>query len=69
MAVCSKPDPGRFTAVRYILNQHRAGRAQILFLDIAWHMAAGLLMQVNSLPSVSSKFHIPQDIINQCKAH
>ncbi|KIP03947.1 ferroxidase/laccase group [Phlebiopsis gigantea 11061_1 CR5-6] len=40
-----------------------------LHCHIAWHMAAGLLMQVNSLPSVSSKFHIPSDIVNQCKSY
>ncbi|EKM52908.1 uncharacterized protein PHACADRAFT_100639 [Phanerochaete carnosa HHB-10118-sp] len=35
---------------------------------IAWHMAAGLLMQVNSLPSKSSQFDIPQAILDQCSA-
>ncbi|EKM52894.1 uncharacterized protein PHACADRAFT_149824 [Phanerochaete carnosa HHB-10118-sp] len=33
---------------------------------IAWHMAAGLLMQFNSLPSKSAEFDIPQDILRQC---
>ncbi|GJE96139.1 multicopper oxidase [Phanerochaete sordida] len=33
---------------------------------IQWHMAAGLLMQINSLPSKSAKFNIPQDILAQC---
>ncbi|EKM52883.1 uncharacterized protein PHACADRAFT_261553 [Phanerochaete carnosa HHB-10118-sp] len=34
---------------------------------IAWHMAVGLLMQINSLPSVSAKFDIPQTILDQCR--
>lgn len=33
---------------------------------IAWHMAAGLLMQVSSLPSKAAQLDIPQDIISQC---
>ncbi|KAF8525922.1 multicopper oxidase 2A [Hysterangium stoloniferum] len=35
---------------------------------LVWHMAAGLLMQINSLPSKSAQFDIPQDIISQCAA-
>ncbi|KZS96979.1 extracellular multicopper oxidase [Sistotremastrum niveocremeum HHB9708] len=35
---------------------------------LSWHMAAGLLMQFNSLPSVSSQFDIPQAILSQCGA-
>lgn len=34
---------------------------------IAWHMAAGLLMQINSLPSKTAEFDIPHDVISQCK--
>ncbi|EKM52837.1 uncharacterized protein PHACADRAFT_149761 [Phanerochaete carnosa HHB-10118-sp] len=34
---------------------------------IAWHMAIGLLMQINSLPSKAAKFDIPQTIIDQCR--
>ncbi|KAI0261865.1 multicopper oxidase 2A [Gloeopeniophorella convolvens] len=33
---------------------------------IAWHMAAGLLMQFNTQPSVLAKLDVPQDIVNQC---
>jgi len=33
---------------------------------LAWHMAAGLLMQFNSLPSKAAQLDVPQDIINQC---
>ncbi|CAL1697520.1 unnamed protein product [Somion occarium] len=35
---------------------------------IAWHMAAGLLMQINSLPSVAANLTIPQPIIHQCSS-
>ncbi|EKM52892.1 uncharacterized protein PHACADRAFT_261563 [Phanerochaete carnosa HHB-10118-sp] len=38
-----------------------------LHCHIAWHMAVGLLMQINSLPSVSAKFDIPQTILDQCR--
>jgi hypothetical protein len=33
---------------------------------LAWHMAAGLLMQFNSLPTIAAQLDVPQDIINQC---
>ncbi|KAL1948428.1 hypothetical protein VTO73DRAFT_12503 [Trametes versicolor] len=33
---------------------------------IQWHMAAGLLFQVNVLPSESAKFAIPQYMLDQC---
>jgi len=33
---------------------------------LSWHMAAGLLMQFNSLPSISAQFDIPANIVNQC---
>ncbi|KAH8994229.1 multicopper oxidase 2A [Lactarius akahatsu] len=33
---------------------------------LAWHMAAGLLMQFNSLPSALAKLDVPQDIVAQC---
>lgn len=33
---------------------------------LAWHMAAGLLMQISSLPSKAAQLDIPQDIIDQC---
>ncbi len=33
---------------------------------LAWHMAAGLLMQFNSLPSALAKLDVPQDIVTQC---
>ncbi|KAH9980737.1 multicopper oxidase-domain-containing protein [Russula compacta] len=33
---------------------------------IAWHMAAGLLMQINSQPSALSKLTVPQDVVTQC---
>ncbi|KAI0294020.1 Cupredoxin [Multifurca ochricompacta] len=33
---------------------------------IAWHMAAGLLMQFSSQPSVLAKLDVPQDIVSQC---
>ncbi|KAJ8482097.1 hypothetical protein ONZ51_g5584 [Trametes cubensis] len=33
---------------------------------IQWHMAAGLLFQVNVLPSESAKFDIPQYMLDQC---
>ncbi|GJE96135.1 multicopper oxidase [Phanerochaete sordida] len=35
---------------------------------IAWHMEAGLLMQINSLPSKSSQFDIPSDIVSFCSS-
>jgi len=35
---------------------------------ISWHMAAGLLMQINSLPSKSAQLDVPQDIISNCAA-
>jgi len=35
---------------------------------LAWHMAAGLLMQVNSLPTKAAQLDIPQAIVNQCAA-
>ena len=31
-------------------------------------MAAGLLMQINSLPSKTAQFDIPQQIMDQCHA-
>ncbi|KAI0752747.1 multicopper oxidase [Daedaleopsis nitida] len=34
---------------------------------IQWHMAAGLLFQLNILPSESAKFNIPQYMLDQCK--
>ncbi|TFK81611.1 multicopper oxidase [Polyporus arcularius HHB13444] len=34
---------------------------------IQWHMAAGLLFQLNMLPSESSKFNIPQYMVDQCQ--
>ncbi|KAI0672283.1 multicopper oxidase-domain-containing protein [Trametes maxima] len=33
---------------------------------IQWHMAAGLLFQLNVLPSESAKFAIPQYMLDQC---
>ncbi|KAI0356871.1 hypothetical protein OH77DRAFT_1399973 [Trametes cingulata] len=33
---------------------------------IQWHMAAGLLFQVNALPSESAMFDIPQYMLDQC---
>ena len=33
---------------------------------IAWHMAAGLLMQFSSLPSTLAGLDVPQDIAAQC---
>ncbi|KAI9439400.1 multicopper oxidase 2A [Lactarius psammicola] len=33
---------------------------------LAWHMAAGLLMQFNTLPSTLAKLDVPQDIVTQC---
>jgi len=33
---------------------------------LAWHMAAGLLMQVSSQPSTLSKLTVPRDIVAQC---
>ncbi|THH31935.1 hypothetical protein EUX98_g2246 [Antrodiella citrinella] len=33
---------------------------------IAWHMAAGLLTQINSLPSKAAQLDLPQAIIDQC---
>ncbi|KAI0649905.1 multicopper oxidase-domain-containing protein [Trametes meyenii] len=33
---------------------------------IQWHMAAGLLFQMNVLPSESAKFAIPQYMLDQC---
>ncbi|TBU24763.1 multicopper oxidase [Dichomitus squalens] len=35
---------------------------------IQWHMSAGLLFQLNVLPSESAKFDIPQYMIDQCKS-
>ena len=37
-------------------------------VDIAWHMEAGLLMQINSLPSVAAKLDFPSDVLRQCNA-
>ncbi|GJE96110.1 multicopper oxidase [Phanerochaete sordida] len=34
---------------------------------LAWHMAAGMLMQVNSLPSRTAALDIPQAIVDQCQ--
>lgn len=39
-----------------------------MHIDIVWHMEAGLLMQINSLPSVAAKLNVPQEIIKQCGA-
>ena len=36
---------------------------------LVWHMAAGLLMQINSLPSKAAQLDMPQAIIDQCKAN
>ncbi|KAI0338648.1 multicopper oxidase 2A [Trametopsis cervina] len=36
---------------------------------LAWHMAAGLLMQINSLPSTAARLDFPQAIIDQCKVN
>ena len=33
---------------------------------LAWHMAAGLLMQFSSLPSKLAELDVPQDIVAQC---
>ncbi|KAI0092237.1 multicopper oxidase 2A [Irpex rosettiformis] len=35
---------------------------------LVWHMAAGLLMQINSLPTKAGQLDIPQVIIDQCNA-
>ncbi|KAA1477561.1 multicopper oxidase 2A [Dentipellis sp. KUC8613] len=35
---------------------------------LAWHMAAGLLMQFNTLPSKSALFDVPAVIVSQCAA-
>ena len=35
---------------------------------LAWHMAAGLLMQFSSLPSTLAALDVPQDIVTQCAA-
>ena len=37
------------------------------FEDIAWHMAAGLLMQINSLPTQAAQLDIPNAILEQCR--
>ncbi|EKM52914.1 uncharacterized protein PHACADRAFT_261609 [Phanerochaete carnosa HHB-10118-sp] len=33
---------------------------------LAWHMGAGMLMQVNSLPTRAAQLDIPQAIVDQC---
>ena len=38
----------------------------IALSDIVWHMAAGLLMQINSLPSKAAQLPIPQTMIDMC---
>ena len=35
-------------------------------VDLAWHMAAGMLMQINSLPSKAAQLDIPRAIVEQC---
>nr|AAS21670.1 multicopper oxidase 4B [Phanerodontia chrysosporium] len=39
-----------------------------LHCHIAWHMAAGLMMQISSLPSKAAQLDIPRDIVRQCSA-
>lgn len=35
--------------------------------DNAWHMAVGMLLQLNNLPSKAAQLQIPSAIIDQCK--
>lgn len=35
--------------------------------DNAWHMAVGMLLQLNNLPSKALRMKIPQAILDQCK--
>ena len=37
-------------------------------VDNAWHMAVGMLLQLNNLPSKALQMTIPQAILDQCKA-
>src|SRR6267142_2809035 len=57
--------------LRDVLNSHtclRLTKAGVwaFHCHLAWHMAAGLLMQISSQPSVLSKMMVPQDIVTQC---
>jgi hypothetical protein len=36
---------------------------------LAWHMAAGLLMQINSLPSKAAQLDFPRAIVDQCQSN
>ncbi|KAI0069818.1 Cupredoxin [Panus rudis PR-1116 ss-1] len=53
-----------WTVLRFITDN----REFSLFLYIAWHMASGLSMQINSLPSNSTQLVIPQQIVDQCSS-
>ncbi|KAI0696184.1 multicopper oxidase 2A [Cytidiella melzeri] len=35
---------------------------------LAWHMAAGLLMQINALPSTAAQLEFPQAVLNYCQS-
>jgi FtsP/CotA-like multicopper oxidase with cupredoxin domain len=60
--------------LRDVLNPHTRHRIRLLtkagvwafHCHLAWHMAAGLLMQISSQPSALAKLTIPQDIVTQC---
>jgi FtsP/CotA-like multicopper oxidase with cupredoxin domain len=59
--------------LRDVLNSHTRLRIRLteagvwaFHCHLAWHMAAGLLMQISSQPSVLSKMIVPQDIVAQC---
>lgn len=46
----------------------RAAGVWAFHCHLAWHMAAGLLMQINSLPSQAALVDVPRDIVDQCAA-
>ncbi|KAI0092238.1 multicopper oxidase 2A [Irpex rosettiformis] len=54
-----------YTVIRFITDNPGVWA---FHCHLVWHMAAGLLMQINSLPTKTGQLDIPQVIIDQCNA-
>ena len=51
---------------RLRIRRHAKAGLWAFHCHLAWHMAAGLLMQISSQPSALAKLTVPQDIVTQC---
>ncbi len=50
-----------------LLTSNRKAGVWAFHCHIAWHMAAGLLMQISSQPSALSNLTVPEDVVTQCQ--